>query len=108
MFGPNRRGFGGVESSTVVSSNGPERPPTAQFMAALSVARNTKIGLASGLAVAFLAYVFRVFELLGPAADTRGSPLLFLSLALTLALAVAALVAVGLTLGAAYRLARES
>ncbi len=76
-------------------------------MAALSVARNAKIGFASGVAVAVLAYLFRVFEVLGPSADTRGSPLLFLTLALTLALAVAALVALALTLVSAYRLARE-
>uniref|UniRef100_UPI00373AE4B6 DUF7536 family protein n=1 Tax=Halococcus sediminicola TaxID=1264579 RepID=UPI00373AE4B6 len=107
MFGPNRRGFGGAGSSPPVSSNAPERPPTARFVAALSVARNAKIGLASGVAVALLAYLYRVLELLGPSADTRGSPLLFLLLALTLALAVAALVALGLTLVSAYRLARE-
>jgi hypothetical protein len=76
-------------------------------MAALSVARNAKIGAASGAAVAVLAYLYRVFGLVGPSADTRGSPLLFLALALTLALAVAALVALALTLVSAYRLARE-
>ena len=90
-----------------MSSNAPERPPTAQFIAALSVARNAKIGLASGVVVAVLAYAYRVFEIAGPSVDTRGSPLLFLSLALTLVLAVAALVTVGLTLVSAYRLARE-
>jgi hypothetical protein len=91
-----------------VADDAPERPPTAAFMAALSVARNAKIGLATGVAFAILAYVYRVFELLGPTADTRGSPLLFLLLALTLALATAALVAVVLTLVSAYRLAHES
>jgi hypothetical protein len=108
MCGPNRRGFGGGGGSSGVSSDAPERPPTAQFMAALSVARNAKVGVASGVAVALLIYAVRVFEVLGPVADTRGSPLLFLTLALTLALAVAAVVALGLTLVAAYRLARQS
>lgn len=86
----------------------PERPPTAEFLAALSVARNAKIGLVSGVALAILVYAYRVFELLGPTADTRGSPLLFFVLAFTLAFATAVLVAVVLTLGSAYRLARES
>jgi lipopolysaccharide export LptBFGC system permease protein LptF len=90
-----------------VADDAPERPPTAQFMAALSVTRNAKIGLATGVAFALLAYVYRVFELGGPAADTRGSPLLFLVLAVTLAFATAALVTVVLTLVSAYRLAHE-
>lgn len=106
----NRRGFG-ADGATVrvsASTDAPERPPTAQFITALSVPRNAKIGLASGVALALLAYVYRVFEVLGPAADTRGSPLLFLVLAVTLAFATAALVATVLTLVSAYRLARES
>ena len=86
----------------------PERPPTAAFIAALSVPRNAKIGVAVGVALAALAYVVRVFELLGPTADTRGSPLLFFVLAFTLAFATAALVTLILTLGSAYRLARKS
>ncbi len=108
MSRPNRRGFGRAERNPNVSRDAPERPPTVQFMAALSVARNAKIGIASGAAVAVLAYLYRILELVGPSADTRGSPLLFLTLALTLALAVAALVALALTLASAYRLARES
>ncbi|HET7325079.1 MAG TPA: hypothetical protein VFJ06_12175 [Halococcus sp.] len=86
----------------------PERPPTAQFLAALSVARNAKIGLVVGVVFSVLVYIYRVFELLGPTTDTRGSPLLFLALAVTLALTTAALVAVVLTLVSAYRLAHES
>ncbi len=91
-----------------MSSDAPERPPTAQFIAVLSVARNAKIGLVSGVALTILTYLYRVFEVLGPAADTRGSPLLFFVLAVTLALATAALVTVLLTLISAYRLARDS
>lgn len=91
-----------------MADDAPERPPTAQFLAALAVARNAKIGLASGVTLAALVYVYRVFELLGPAADTRGSPLLFLVLSVTLALATATLVTMTLTLGSAYRLARKS
>ena len=85
----------------------PDRPPTTEFLAALSVVRNAKIGLAVGVALAVLAYVYRVFALAGPTADTRGSPVLFALLAVTLALAAAAVVAVGLTLVSAYRLAQE-
>lgn len=85
----------------------PERPPTANFLAALSVARNAKIGLAVGVAFALLVYAYRVFELLGPVGDSRGSPLAFLALALTLALATAAVVALALTVLSAARLARE-
>ena len=85
----------------------PDRPPTTEFLAALSVVRNAKIGLAVGVALAVLAYVYRVFALACPTADTRGSPVLFALLAVTLALAAAAVVAVGLTLVSAYRLARE-
>lgn len=91
-----------------MSSDTPERPPTAQFIAALSVARNAKIGLVTGVTLALLTYLYRVFEVLGPTAATRGSPLLFFVLAVTLAFATAALVTVLLTLVSAYRLARDS
>jgi hypothetical protein len=106
----NRRGFGSANGICAVSAstNGPERPPTAQFMTALSVARNVKIGLVTGVAFAILVYAYRVFEVLGPTTDPRGSPLLFLLLAVTLALATATLVAVLLTVVSAYRLACES
>lgn len=106
----NRRGFdfGGYSIPVSVPDDTPERSPTTQFMAALSVARNAKIGLAVGVGFAILVYAYRVFELLGPTTDTRGSPLLFLTLAVTLALATAALVALILTLVSAYRLAHES
>lgn len=107
MFAPDRREFGAASSRKTVSNDAPERPPTAEFVAALSVPRNAKVGLAAGVAVAVLAYAYRVFELAGPAADTRGSPLLFAVLALTLAFGSAAFVTTVLTLGSAYRLARE-
>ena len=88
-------------------ADAPDRPPTTQFLAALSVARNAKIGLVVGVVFAACAYAYRVFALAGPTADTRGSPALFVLLAATLALATAAVVAVGLTLVSAYRLAHE-
>ncbi|WP_049902450.1 DUF7536 family protein [Halococcus agarilyticus] len=90
-----------------MSDDAPERPPTAEFAAALSVPRNAKIGLAAGVGVAVCIYAYRVFELLGPVADPRGSPLLFAVLAVTLAFGSATLVTVLLTLVSAYRLARE-
>ncbi|EMA43894.1 hypothetical protein C449_12680 [Halococcus saccharolyticus DSM 5350] len=103
----NQREFGVASRSECVSNDAPERPPSAEFAAALSVPRNAKIGVAAGVAVAVLAYAYRVLELAGPAADTRGSPLLFAVLAVTLAFGSAALVTVALTLVSAYRLARE-
>lgn len=102
----NRRDFDDTAEYRGVADT-PDRPPTAQFLSALSVARNAKIGLIVGIALAVLAFAYRVFRLGGPTADTRGSPLLFALLAVTLALAAAALVAVFLTLVSAYRLARE-
>ena len=107
MSASNQRGFGAVGSRRDVSNDAPERPPTAAFVTALSVPRNAKIGLAAGVAVAVLAYAYRVFELVGPATDTRGSPLLFAVLAVTLAFGSATLVTVLLTLVSAYRLTRE-
>ncbi|PSP89507.1 hypothetical protein BRC90_04020 [Halobacteriales archaeon QS_4_69_34] len=85
----------------------PDRPPTANFLAALSVARNAKIGLAVGVTFALFVYAYRVFELLGPVGDSRGSSLAFLALAFTLALATAAVVALALMVLSAVRLARE-
>jgi hypothetical protein len=93
-------------------SDVPDRPPTANLVAALDVRRNALLGLVVGLLVAAVAYAFRVLELGGPFAGTRQFPLLgpegwFLILAFTLATATAILVATFLTLVSAYRLARE-
>lgn len=86
-------------------ATGPEDPP-GDLLAALSVRRNVGVGLAVGLGVAALAYAVRVLELFGPA-PARGSPALFLGLALVLATTVAALVATLLSAVSAYRLASQ-
>nr|WP_264475086.1 hypothetical protein [Salinirubrum litoreum] len=79
---------------------------------ALSVPRNAKIGLATGLLLAVGAYLVRVLELLGPFGGTRQYPGLgaegyFLMLAFVLATATALLVTAVLTVVSAYRLTRE-
>jgi hypothetical protein len=79
---------------------------------ALNVPRNAKLGLAAGVGLALVVYLFRVLELLGPFAGTRQYPVLgpegwFLLLAAVLASATALLVTAALTLASAYRLARE-
>lgn len=77
------------------------RSPTATFLAALEVRRNTKRGFAFG---AVLAAVVLVVFVLVP--GTTRSPLLYLLLAVVLATSAGALVAVLLTAVAAYRLTR--
>lgn len=81
-------------------------PDPGGLAAALSVRRNLAVGVAVGLAVAALAYAVRVLELFGPA-PARGSPALFLGLALVLATGVAALVAVVLSAASAYRASKR-
>lgn len=88
-----------------MSEDVPRQPPTGRLLAALRVRRNVAVGLFVGAALAATLYAVRVLELLGPAPD-RGSPLLFLSLAVVLALSAGALVALALTLARAVRLAR--
>lgn len=68
--------------------------------------RNVVAGLAVGALLGATVYVVRVFELLGPAPD-RGSPVLFLGLALVLAVSAGGLVATALTALTAVRVARE-
>lgn len=80
---------------------------------ALAVGRNAKIGLLVGVGVAVMAYVIRVFELLGPAKTGREYPVVgpegwFLILAIVLAVATALLVAVVLTGIRAVGLARNA
>jgi len=76
-------------------------------MEALSVARNATIGFGAGVAIAAAMYVYRVAELGGPVPGTRGSPALFLTLAVVLATSAGALVTLALTVRSAIRLARE-
>ncbi|MFC5971296.1 hypothetical protein ACFPYI_08150 [Halomarina salina] len=84
----------------------PERPGTANFVRALNVRRNARIGVGVGVVFAAVVYAVRVFELLGPAPDSAGS-LYFLMLAFVLASGVALLVTLGLTVRSAARRARE-
>lgn len=83
----------------------PDRRGLATLGERLRVRRNAKIGFATGLATALFAYAYRVGELGGPPADTRGSALLFFLLAIVLAVSLGALVAGVLTLLEAVRLA---
>lgn len=84
----------------------PDRPPVGRLVEVLRVRRNVTVGLVVGALVAALLYAVRVFELLGPAPD-RGSPVLFLALALVLAASAAGLVAAALTAVTAARVARD-
>jgi len=71
-------------------------------VAALPLRRNAAVGVAVGGAVGVTVYAARVTEALGPT-PARGSPLLFLGLALVLASALAGLVAGVLTVVSLYR-----
>lgn len=86
----------------------PDAARTRELARALDLRRNAAIGFGAGAAVAVLAYAFRVGELAGPAADTRGSPALFLVLAFVLAVTVGLVVTAALTVRTAVRVARES
>ncbi|WP_129114418.1 DUF7536 family protein [Halegenticoccus tardaugens] len=95
-----------------MSDDVPERPPARGLLDALSVRRNAKIGAAVGLLVAVSAYLFRVFEVIGPFPGTQeffffGPGVWFLLLAFVLATTSAMLVAAALTVVSIYRLARE-
>ncbi|WP_142860231.1 DUF7536 family protein [Salinigranum halophilum] len=90
----------------------PGRPSSGGLVQALNVPRNAKLGVATGVALAVVVYLFRVLELLGPFAGTRQYPILgaegwFLLLAFVLASATALFVTALLTVVSAYRLARE-
>lgn len=86
----------------------PDAGRTRELVALLEVRRNAAVGLAAGLVVAMVAYAFRVMELAGPAADTRGSPGLFVLLAVVLAVTVGLVVTAALTVRTALRVAQES
>ena len=86
----------------------PDAARTRELARTLDVRRNAAVGFGSGVVLAVLAYAFRVGELAGPTADTRGSPALFLLLAFVLAVSVGLLVTAALTVRTAVRLARET
>ena len=95
-----------------MSDEVPERPPGSGLLQALRVPRNGAVGAAVGVAIAVLAYLARVLELLGPFAGTREYPGLgpegwFLILAFMLATSTALLVTSVLTVVEAVRLARR-
>ena len=86
--------------------------PTGGLLAALAVIRNTVIGLGVGIGVAALAYLVRIFELLGPVGFERTYPIVgpeawFLLLAIVFASATALGVVVVLTAIRAVRLSKE-
>jgi hypothetical protein len=97
---------------STVSDEPPARPPSAGLIDALQVRRNALVGVATGVALAVLVYLVRVFELVGPVTGTQRYPVFgpegwFLVLGFVLASATALLVAGLLTLVTAYRLTRE-
>ena len=93
-------------------SEEPPEPSVAPLLDALSVRRNAAIGAAAGVALAALAYLFRIGRAAGPFAGTRQFPVLgetgwFLLLSVVLASAAALLVTTLLTLISLAKLVRE-
>ncbi|GAB7012131.1 DUF7536 family protein [Halolamina salina] len=93
-------------------SEEPPEPSVAPLLDALSVRRNAAVGAAAGVALAVLAYVFRLTRVAGPFAGTREFPVLgetgwFLLLSFVLASAAALLVTTVLTLFSLIRLVRR-
>ena len=79
------------------------------MVSALALQRNVSIGVAVGVGVALVAYVVRVFELLGPAPGARPFPIVgpetwFVLLAVVFAVSTALGVTLLLTAISAYRL----
>lgn len=90
----------------------PDGAATGGLLAALAVKRNTVIGLGVGIGVAAIAYLVRIFELLGPPGFERTYPIVgpeawFLLLAIVFASATALGVVVVLTAIRAVRLSKE-
>ncbi|MFQ3475463.1 hypothetical protein HKK80_04270 [Halonotius sp. F2-221B] len=90
----------------------PDGAPAGGLLAALAVKRNTVIGLGVGVGVAALAYLVRIFELLGPVGFERTYPIVgpeawFLLLAVVFASATALGVVVVLTAIRAVRLSKD-
>lgn len=89
-----------------MSDDRSDEPSLAALLIALGVRRNALIGIATGVVLATLAYVYRVV-VVEPAPSVESSPLLFGTLAVTLALSAAAFVTLVLTVGSAVRRARR-
>ena len=89
-----------------MSDDRSDEPSLAALLIALDVRRNALIGIATGVVLATLAYVYRVV-VVEPAPGVESSPLLFGTLAVTLALSAAAFVTLVLTVGSAVRRARR-
>lgn len=89
-----------------MSDDRSDEPSLAALLIALGVRRNALIGIATGVVLATLAYVYRVV-VVEPAPGVESSPLLFGTLAVTLALSAAAFVTLVLTVGSAVRRARR-
>lgn len=89
-----------------MSDDRSDEPSLAALLIALDVRRNALIGIATGVVLATLAYVYRVV-VVEPAPGVESSPLLFGTLAVTLALSAAAFVTLVLTVGSAVRQARR-
>jgi len=97
---------------SLVTDETPARPPSAGLIDALAVRRNATVGVVTGVALAVVVYLVRVFELIGPVGGTQQYPVIgpegwFLVLGFVLASATALLVTAALTLVTAYRLTRE-
>ena len=89
-----------------------EGPPTGGLLVALAIKRNITIGVGVGIGVAAVAYLVRIFELLGPVGFERTYPIVgpeawFLLLAIVFASATALGVVVVLTAIRAVRLSRH-
>lgn len=82
------------------------KPSLVALLLALHVRRNAAIGLAVGVVVAALAYVYRIVLVDAPS-GVESSPLLFGTLAVTLAISCGAFVALCLTIVSAARRARR-
>lgn len=85
-----------------MSEDPPEEPSLVRLFLELNARRNTAIGLAIGIALATIAYVYRVI-IVDPVAGPDPSPVLFGALAVTLAITCGALVAIVLTVGSAIQ-----
>lgn len=85
----------------------PERPSTAALVEALSVRRHAVRGLAVGVLLAAVVYVYRVV-VVGDVPHTVDSPILFLGLAFVLAVTTALFVTLVLVTLTARRLVRET
>lgn len=96
------------EGSRGAAEDRSDRPPLLLLLESLDVYRHAKVGAVIGIAIAAVAYLFRVLELLGPSAGTRTFPVFgagewYLLLAFVLAATSALLVTIVLTVKTAVR-----